>query len=759
MDTKPDDIPSSTSAEAASSQQIDGPIIRQCMQKLFPLLESENLAKATVLSEIVQFANTLPGVGGAALFVKPDPRVDSNELEVVATAGDERVSEPMSNDSGSRPTLPWLIARNEQKRPTGRYVEISFGGIRVGWLGVSTRGVLPEETEDCLKQLAHFAAVALERSETSERIKHYLSKVEVLNELNKLVSSGARLDRISRTIAREAAFRFAADCTLALTLNEEGTALEVKGSYGCPPKKLPALIPIQDTQLGRIFQFGGIVSVPDIRMRKDYGLEFLESFDITCVHCGTIETQGQKLGIVVIGFREERHLGELDSSMLEEFARGAAVAALNAKSQDKLNAYTTKLEELVEARTSDLAIQTARADEANRAKSEFVANMSHELRTPLTAIVGYSSILADGVFGQVTEQQQEALQSIARAADHLKELIDDVLNVSKIEAGKEECSAAEVELATLLHQVYKLMLQTAIGKGVQLAALDLSQEENKEVKTKLWVDSRHIRQILINLMSNAVKYTPSGGTVTLSFDIVGDKAKISITDTGVGISQQQQRELFERYKRLDDNYSKSQVGTGIGLSLTKHLVEINGGAIGVESEVGKGSTFWILMPLADHSAVAAESTMSSSAAPEGKVLTRLDGLNVLVVDDNQATCDVLKALITSVGGNPYVANSVPEAKDISQKTALDTVLLDLAMPGENGLELISYFRKECDSPKSEMPIIVVSACVFEQDKQQAIDHGASLFIAKPFRPAEVLEKVRELTTDAALNSQRGFNGN
>ncbi|MFN8391518.1 MAG: ATP-binding protein [Bdellovibrionota bacterium] len=745
--------PAETIVEKPEVSLIAGaPLIRQSMQRLLPLLESENLSKSNVLSEIVTFASRLPGVSAASIFIRPDSGSESSELEVVATAGDDKVPAPMSNDSGSRPTLPWLIARGEAKRPTGRYVEISFAGARAGWLGVLPKGVLPEETEDCLKQLAYFVAVALERSQTTEKMQHYLGKVEVLNELNKLVSSGASLDRISRTIAREAAFRFTADCVLALMVDNDGTVLEVKGSYGCPPKKLPASIPIHDSQLGRIFQFGGIVSVPDIRMRKDYGLDFLEAFGITCVHCGTVETQGQKLGIIVIGYREERYLGELDSSMLEEFARGAAVAALNAKSQDKLNAYTTKLEELVEARTADLAVQTARADEANRAKSEFVANMSHELRTPLTAIVGYSSILADGVFGKVSEEQLEALQSIGRAADHLKELIDDVLNVSKIEAGKEECSPAEVELATLLHQVYKLMLQTAIGKGVQLTPVDLSEEEAKEKKTKLWVDSRHIRQILINLMSNGVKYTPSGGSVQLRYEIIGDKAKISVKDTGVGISQAQQRELFERYKRLDDAYSKSQVGTGIGLSLTKHLVEINGGAIGVESEVGKGSSFWILMPLAGNTAVESETPSEHASTPETHALTRLDGLNVLVVDDNFATCEVLKALISSVGGNPYVAHSVPEAKQISQGTALDTVLLDLAMPGENGLELISYFRKECASPKSEMPIIVVSACVFDEDRSQALEQGASLFIPKPFRPAEVIQKVRELTTDAALNA-------
>jgi len=732
----------------------EGSLVRRCLSRLLPLMDSAASSAHNAFAEIASFAATLPNVLGCSIFTRAGTSSDQGLL-CCAHSGECEIPIPASGDSGSRPSLPKLFSENKRAPLAFRYLEISYGGESKGWIGFAVAKEPTAELEDCFRQTAHFASAALERQEMQSQVKHFAGKVEVLNELNKLVSSGANLDRISRTIAREAAFRFSADCTLALITSATGELLEIKGSYGCPPRKMPQSIAIEKTQFGRIFQFGGIISVPDLRVRQDYGLEFLEQFGITCVHCSTLETQGQKLGVLAIGFREERQLGDLEGSMLEEFARGAAVAVLNAKSQDKLNAYTEKLEELVAARTTDLAIQTARADEANRAKSEFVANMSHELRTPLTAIIGYSSILTEGVFGELTAQQQEALVSVARAADHLKELIDDVLNVSKIEAGKEECSPAPVDVGALLPQIYKLMMQTAIGKGVQLVPLDLSEEQARPETTKLWVDPRHIRQILINLMSNAVKYTPSGGSVTLSFEIVGDKARFKVKDTGVGISQAQQAKLFERYKRLDDAYSREQVGTGIGLSLTKHLVEINGGAIGVESEVGKGSTFWILMPLLDHSAIEQSSALLQAAANQEKSTARLDGLNVLIVDDNIATCDVLKALIQSVGGNPYVAQNVNEAKEVAKSTSLDTVLLDLAMPGENGLELISYVRKDCDSPLSDVPIIVVSACVFENDRAQAAERGASHFIAKPFRPADVIEKIRELTAAAALDFTQG----
>jgi CheY-like chemotaxis protein len=188
------------------------------------------------------------------------------------------------------------------------------------------------------------------------------------------------------------------------------------------------------------------------------------------------------------------------------------------------------------------------------------------------------------------------------------------------------------------------------------------------------------------------------------------------------------------------------------LSLTKHLVEINGGMIGADSEVGKGSTFWILMPLLDHSAVATAAPDYSPSVANALSRIRLDGLNVLVVDDNVATCEVLRVLIKSVGGNPYVAESVANAKEILKTTSLDTILLDLAMPGESGVELITYIRRECGAPLNEVPVIVVSACVFGEDRKQASDRGASSFIPKPFQPFEVLEKIRELTAASVLTA-------
>lgn len=581
-------------------------------------------------------------------------------------------------------------------------------------------------------------------AQEQQRLRHLEDKLEVLTELNRLIASGVNVERIVKTLAREAGFRFKAEVAMTLLLSETGHALEVRGLYGIPPKSAPKEIDLNDTSLRQVINFGGILSIPDLTTRSDHALGFLSDYNITCIHACSLDMRGEALGMMVIGYRQPMILEEAESSMFEEFSRGAAVAVANAKAQTRLTSYAEELEQLVASRTADLAVQTERAEDANRAKSEFVANMSHELRTPLTAIVGYSSVLAEGIFGPVNEQQREALVAITRSSEHLKDLINDVLDISKIEAGKQEADPENVELASLLSTVHKLMMQTAVGKSVKLVSLAPNITQSK---LSLRVDPRHVRQILINLMSNGLKYTPTGGKVSMEVETVGDKVRIAVRDTGVGISPEHQAKLFDRYERGDNNYSRQQVGTGIGLSLTKHLVEINGGRIGVESELGKGSTFWILLPQADASAVNAESIEDGNAP-----LTRLDGITVLIVDDNELSVQVLKHIVESMGATGFPAHSVAEAKSLVNEHFLDAALVDLAMPGENGLELISYIRQRDALRAQPMPVLVVSACVFESDRSAARMRGADLFVSKPFPPSEILRDIRKLTTEAAMSS-------
>jgi signal transduction histidine kinase/ActR/RegA family two-component response regulator len=568
-------------------------------------------------------------------------------------------------------------------------------------------------------------------------------RYEVLKEFVQLISSGVNLERISRTVVNQAAFRFGADIVLLFTGSLEDEVIDIKGTYGVRKGELPESIPLEDSPLERAFRFGGTISIPNLEQQSDEALGFLQELGIRSVHLSTLEGREGNLGALLLAFREEQILNQFDAAMLDEFTQGATAAVSAALSQAKLSSYAERLEELVHKRTEDLNQQKTQAEESNRAKGRFVANMSHELRTPLTAIVGYSSVLASGVFGPVNDKQRDALISIQRSSEHLKELIDEVLNLSRIEAGKEEPEPSKVELFSLLQQVQKLMLQTAVGKGIEMKPILVGEEDKLK---KLWVDPRHIRQILLNLVSNAVKYTPSGGTVQLSANCSGDTVTITVTDTGVGLSEDEQKRLFSRFERGDDSYSREQTGTGLGLSLTKTLVERNGGKIGVRSRKGEGSEFFITMPLAEGgSAVTSYEDRSES---ETRIIDRLEGLSLLVLEDNPTTAEVLESILSRAGATVHLYSRTKEAVKGLERGDIDLCLVDLAIPGESGLSFIETARRE----GSKLPIIVVSACVFEQDREQALLSGANSFVAKPFSPGELVESIRELTIQTAIGS-------
>jgi signal transduction histidine kinase/ActR/RegA family two-component response regulator len=691
-------------------------------------------------SKLCELAASLPEIEGCTLFLPQASAGLDAGLSFVCAAGAKRIPDPQT-------TAPKVFGTPEEEM-TGdarRYYVISASDSRTGCLGVAC-GDLSLDASQALERLIAEISAVYERTSLQGKVRLLSDRLEVLSECSQVIASGVPMDRMTKTLVRQAAFRFSADVALVLLLTESGDDLEIKGSFGVVAEKLPERIFLENTLVERALRLGGIMTVPDLAVQTQHGLDFLVTNGISCIHTCSMETKTQTLGLLLVGYRDQKMMSEHDSSMLEEFAQGAGAALASASSQARLAAYAEQLEELVQRRTADLEHQTSKAEDANKAKSKFVANMSHELRTPLTAVIGYASVLSDGMFGPINDKQKDALTSIAKSSQHLKELIDEVLNLSRIEAGKDDPEPSNVEIFPLMQQIYKLMLQTSTAKNVQLLPITIDE---KIKFLKLWVDPRHIRQILLNLMSNAVKYTPDGGTVQINAEIIGDKVKFTVQDTGVGIPPELQDRLFGRFERGEDTYSREQVGTGIGLSLTKHLCEINGGIIGVESEVGRGSNFWIMIPLAETSAV-----VERVAGEDKNNLNnlRLDGLNILVVDDNKSTCDVLASIISHTGGTAFTADTVAEAKRITDKTSLDAALVDLAIPRESGLVLIEYFRKHCGEPLSTMPIIVISACVFTGDREQAMEAGASHFIAKPFDPVEVIKSIRHLTTAFVLRS-------
>ena len=686
---------------------------------------------------IAECAAKTPGAVSAGLYL-PSER-NEGESELVASFGDFPLedSQELSSNRSTGSSF-----RRKSSHGEFNFFDVVCHGAPVGGITVIAPQGLTHQASERLIALAYHTSVIFERQRLSQTVQHFLDRLQVLNELNQLIASNIGLQRLKKSLARESAFRFASDVSLTFLLNDDKKTLRISGVYGCTPKQLPVEVPLESGILSQVMRVGGYFSVANLEQQSNHGLDFLVEMGIQALDVCCLEARGEALGAILIGFKKNDSISQKDLTRFEEFAQGAAVAVANSITQERISNYAERLEELVEQRTADLAIQSARAEEANEAKSKFLANMSHELRTPLTAIVGYSSVLVDGIFGELNDKQTDALNSIARSSEHLKNLIDDVLNLARVESGKEEAEPEPVSVKDVLIQTQKLMMQTAMGKGVELCPFVLNQDIEK---SQMLVDRKHLHQIIINLMSNAVKYTPPKGKVWVKAEKMYDMIKILVSDTGVGIPEYKLKKLFERFERGDDTYSKAQVGTGIGLNLTKRLVELNGGRIGVESEEGKGTTFWIALPLAAE----AVKPKLEQQIPGEAIQNRLDGLSTIVVEDNPDTCEVLRQILMSAGASVRTAHTVQEGRELLEQEVPDILLTDLAIPGESGIEMIKHIRNSSDAI-SELPVIVLSACAFDSDREAALEAGASLFIPKPFRPKDILKNVRDLTLTMAM---------
>jgi signal transduction histidine kinase len=282
--------------------------------------------------------------------------------------------------------------------------------------------------------------------------------------------------------------------------------------------------------------------------------------------------EGRGVGAIQVSRDPPAPFSDKELTLLKTFADQAVIAIQNARLFNEIQAKSRELEL------------------ANKHKSEFLANMSHELRTPLNAIIGFSEVLSEKMFGEVNDKQLEYLRDIHTSGHHLLTLINDILDLSKIEAGRMELELASTSLPMLLDNCTTLVRERASRQGLVLA-LDVAEGVGD------WVaDVRKLKQIVINLLSNAVKFTPAGGRVTLRARRLEHAVEIAVVDTGVGIPKDQQALVFEEFRQAGGDYLRKSEGTGLGLSLAKRFVELHGGAMRVESEPGRGSTFAFILP-------------------------------------------------------------------------------------------------------------------------------------------------------------------
>lgn len=463
------------------------------------------------------------------------------------------------------------------------------------------------------------------------------------------------------------------------------------------------------------------MTIKDIRPRDDVP-QLLKDI-------GAVRDGDEKIGIWRHRKKDGTDIDVEITSYAMSFAGRAAevVVAVDVTQRKRDEAEKHKFTERLAASNRELELRNREVERATMMKSKFLANMSHELRTPLNAIVGFSDLLAEGTPGQLNEKQKRFVNHIKQGSAHLLRLINDILDLSKIEAGQLELRSEEFLVKDALPEVLSTIHPLAMAKNIRI-------EQKLESKSLVKTDRVRFKQILYNLLSNAVKFTPKDGRINIGCVDYWDFVCVSVTDTGIGIRPEDQKVIFDEFRQVEGAADRVQEGTGLGLAITKRLVEQQGGQISVESELGKGSRFTFTL-------LAAESTSNVQpvvAPAKTSVLSpsgRLAPL-VLIVDDEGSSRELL-ATYLEPEYRLAMAESGAEALKKARQLRPDAITLDLLMPGSNGFETLASLRKSPET--ANIPVIILS--IVDQ-KQVGFALGAADYLIKPVRKPALLETIR-----------------
>lgn len=612
-------------------------------------------------------------------------------------------------------------------------VPLRYRGKTMGTLTAINR---PDEKDftqqdvELMTTMANQAAIAIENARLFEESQRRVRELRLLHDTALAAASGIHLEETLQAAAEALTAEMEDTCVTLMLQEPESDVLQVLAQVGYPPHIVENMhLRIGEGIIGWVAAHSEPVLVPDVRLDPRYVSISPNTRSKLCV---PLVAGPQVIGVLNIESPHPNAFTEDDQRLLSTLANNLAVLIERIRLFEEVEAARAELQERAEALTE----ANIRLQELDRLKDQFLANMSHELRTPLNSVIGFSEVLLDGLVGDMPPKQQECVRDIHTSGEHLLALINDILDLSKIEAGRMTLTPTTFEVAELLAEV-RTTTAPLIERKSQIFTIELSED-----LPSLTADRFRIKQVLLNLLSNAQKFTPKKGHITLSCRLADPATMLfSVADTGIGIKQENRDIIFEEFRQADGSATREITGTGLGLAISKRLVEMHEGRIWVESEYRHGSTFSFLLPLAGP-------TETEPAPPEVTALPTKDKPVLLIAEDRQFS-NLLALYLHQEGYRPLQnhdgANAVEQARELGPAF----IILDTTLPDRSGWDLLLALKS---APQTkDIPMVAITA---SQDSEQAFSMGAADYLVKPVRREDLQALLRRVK--APKSQGQGF---
>lgn len=563
-----------------------------------------------------------------------------------------------------------------------------------------------------LRQVNLMRALELRGAELSDKVE----QLEALREVDEAVGSSLDLDEVLERIVTNAV-RLTNLGFGDITLSTEGGSIleydastdsfHVRGEYGSSPalweRLRHVIIDRESSMVGQTALAGRPLEVPNLAaVERDEFLDTLFQDSWRSLLAVAMLAGDQMIGVLVIRRRGTGAFPPDVVELLETFAGQSALAIVNARLFRELETQSRKLEI------------------ASNHKSEFLASMSHELRTPLNAVIGFSEVLLERMFGEINQRQEEYLRDIWNSGRHLLELLNEILDLSKVEAGRMVLDPRTFSVASALEYTLAMVRERAAAHAIKIS-VDIADDV-----AEIEADELRFKQVVLNLLANAVKFTPDGGSVSVTAYRKDAELVVTVTDTGIGVAPEDQEKIFDSFQQGGRGPARAE-GTGLGLTLSRRIVGLFGGRMWLESTVGVGSTFGFAIP------AVTQPIEPVNAQPEGEFPV------VVLVDDDRASLDLLSAYLDDVAVQVIRATDGVGALELIRKVLPAAVVLDIKLPGLDGWQVLAELKAGDDT--AAIPVVIASVV---DDRPQGMALGAEDQLLKPVSRDDLIGALRSV---------------